>query len=307
MTLRLATFNLKDFFDARTENERMRVDTKVNGVAASLRRANADVVALQEVGSEALLAELVARVPELDYGACVVGSEDRRGIRNAMLSRLPVVWSRVHEARELPFPTFVEGDPEPFPGRIPLRRGVVQVRIDAPDFGELDVFPAHFQSNLPVPLQDREGRILVDRSPKGAGESAVRSLMLRAAEALYVRSLVDAAFAEDAERRICVMGDLNDTLDSLAVRLVCGVGPTSLFALRSASELVPPEQRYSCIHARGRSLIDHILLSARLHASLRHAEIHNEALRYHGPYADGEGITEDSDHALCMAELGAPG
>ena len=32
-------------------------------------------------------------------------------------------------------------------------------------------------------------------------------------------------------------------------------------------------------------------------------EIHNEALRYHGPHIDNTPLTEDSDHALCVAEL----
>src|SRR3954447_7405805 len=121
MTLRVATFNLKDFFEARREQERGTVEAKLAGAAESLRRARADVVALQEVGSIPLLERLVGAVSELGYEAPVIGSEDGRGIRNVVLSRLPIQWAQIHQAKALPFPRFVEGDDEPFRDRIPLR------------------------------------------------------------------------------------------------------------------------------------------------------------------------------------------
>ena len=101
MALRVATFNLKDFFAPRREQEHAVVEAKLSNVTASLRRAAADVVALQEVGSPELLGRLVQGLPELGYGTPVVGVEDRRGIRNAILSRHPIVWSQVHRARSL--------------------------------------------------------------------------------------------------------------------------------------------------------------------------------------------------------------
>src|SRR5687768_14939087 len=123
MPLRLATFNLKDFFLPRAEPERPIVEAKVANVAKELRRANADVVALQEVGAPELVERLVENeLKDLGYGAPVLGTQDKRGIRNAILSRFPIQWSQVHTAAALPFPKFVEGDPDPFPGRIPLRR-----------------------------------------------------------------------------------------------------------------------------------------------------------------------------------------
>lgn len=303
MTLRLATFNLKDFFAPRHEQERAVVEAKLSNVAASLRRARADVVALQEVGSTELLDRLVAEVAELGYGAPVVGTEDRRGIRNAILSRLPVLWSQVHQAKALPFPRFVEGDPDPFPGRIPLRRGVVHVRVEAGSIGEIDVLTAHFKSNLPAPLKRADGTEVPDTTPHAIGESAVRSLVQRAAEALFVRSIVDDVFARSPDHAICVMGDLNDTLESMPVRLVRGIDSTSKQYLRAAAEQLEESRRFSCFHGGSPTLIDHVLLSERLHRALRAFEIHNEALRYHGPHVEDTPLTEDSDHALCVAEL----
>src|SRR5262249_32858814 len=157
------------------------------------------------------------------YGAPVVGAPDRRGIRNVILSRHPIQWSQVHQSESLPFPRFVEGDPDPFPHRIPLRRAIIHVRLEAGALGEVDVLTGHFKSNLPADLKKSDGTEVKDMTPHGIGESAVRSLVQRAAEALYVRSLVDSIFAHSPDHAICVMGDLNDTLDSLPVRLVRGI------------------------------------------------------------------------------------
>lgn len=306
MGLRLATFNLKDFFSARREQERGIVEAKLANVAASLRRARADVVALQEVGSPELLDRLLQEVSELGYGAPVIGSEDRRSIRNVILSRLPVQWSQVHRASSLPFPKFIEGDADPFADRLRLRRGIVHVRVDAGALGEVDVLTAHFKSNLPAALKTVDGHDVPDTTPHALGESAVRSLVQRAAEALFVRGLVDGIFAHSPDHAICVMGDLNDTSDSLPLRLVRGIDATSKHYLRAGAEHVPADRRFSCFHGGSTTLIDHVLVSEALHRALHGFEIHNETLRYHGPHLEETPLTEDSDHALCVAEFAEP-
>lgn len=303
MAFRVATFNLKDFFSARSDAERAAVDAKLDHVATGLRRARADVLALQEVGSVDLLERLVASVAELGYEPAVVGAEDRRGIRNVILSRLPVLWAQVHEAKTLPFPRFADDDPEPFGARIPLRRGIVHVRVEAGALGEVDVLTAHFKSNLPVERRGSDGAPVLETTARGAGESAVRSLVLRAAEALHVRGLVDDIFSRSPDHAIVVLGDLNDTLESLPVRLVRGIDTKNKHHLRAAVETLPEEARYSSFHGGEEILIDHVLLSERLFRALRHYEIHNENLRYHGPFDPNTPLTVDSDHALCVAEL----
>lgn len=302
MTLRIATFNLKDFFPSKGPEQSAAVAEKVATAAASLRRANADVVALQEVG-EGMAQVLRDAVSELGYGPPVVGTADKRGIRNAIFSRLPVLWSQVHTAKALPFPRLFEGDPEPYEGRIPLRRGVVHVRVDAGGaLGEVDVLTAHFKSNLPALLKTATGTEIPDANVHAAGESAIRSLVQRAAEALYVRGLVDAVFAQSPDHAICMLGDLNDRADSLPVRLVRGLDPSHQHHLRITSDIFPAERRFSCFHGGGSSLIDHILASERLARALTSYEIHNEQLRDHGPPPDGDSaITADSDHALNLA------
>lgn len=303
MPLRIATFNLKDFFLPRSDAERSVAVGKFANIAANLRRANADVVALQEVGEEQQLDRLVKDVADLGYGAPVIGTADKRGIRCAILSRVPILWSQVHTHKTLPFPRFVEGDPDPFGERIPLRRGIVHVRVESPDLGEVDVLTMHFKSNLPVALRGADGREVPDTTPRMHAESALRSLVQRAAEAVYVRGLVDDVFRALPDHAVCVLGDMNDGIDSLPVRILRGLGEPPTNVLVPCAELVPADQRYSCFHGNTKTLIDHVLVSDRLFRAAKKFEIYNEALRYHGPHVEPVAPTEDSDHALCVAEF----
>ena len=303
MSLRIATFNLKDFFVPRSDAERAVAVGKFANISANLRRANADVVALQEVGEEQQLERLVSGLEDLGYGAPIVGTADKRGIRCALLSRLPVVWSQVHTHDKLPFPRFAEGDPEPFGTRIPLRRGIIHARVESPDLGEVDVMTMHFKSNLPVGFRTADGRERPDTSPAERAESALRSLIQRAAEAIYVRSLVDGAFKSSPDHAVCVLGDLNDVLDSLPIRILRGLGERAKDHLASCAEILPVAERYSCFHGNDRTQIDHILVSERLFRAVQNFEIYNEALRFHGAHIEPIAPTEDSDHALCVAEF----
>jgi endonuclease/exonuclease/phosphatase family metal-dependent hydrolase len=304
MPLRIATFNLKDFFLPRNDAERSVAPAKFANVAANLRRANADVVALQEVGEEQQLDRLVKELSDLGYGEPVVGTTDKRGIRCAILSRLPIQWSQVHTQKTLPFPRFIEGDNEPFVDRIPLRRGVVHVRVEAPNIGEIDVLTAHFKSNLPVRLRGVDGREIEDTTTRGRAESAIRSLVQRAAESLYIRGLVDDIMKASPDHAVCVLGDLNDKVDSLPVRILRGYGAPGHDSLRPVAELLPAEQHYSCFHGNEKALIDHVLVSERLFGFAKGYEIYNEGLRFHGEHIEPIAPTEDSDHALCVATFG---
>lgn len=303
MSLRIATFNLKDFFLPRSDVDRSVAPGKFANICKNLRRANADVVALQEVGEEQQVERLVTELSDLGYGAPVFGTADKRGIRCAILARLPIVWSQVHTRPSLPFPHFIEGDVDPFVDRIPLRRGIVHVRVESPELGEVDVMTAHFKSNLPVKKRTLDGREIEDTTAHARAESALRSLIQRAAEAVFVRGLVDDVLRASPDHAICVLGDFNDHADSLPVRIVRGVGEPAKDTLRSCAELLAEDRRYSCFHGNAKTLIDHVLVSDRLFAAAKSYEIYNEALRYHGPHIEPIAPTEDSDHALCVAEF----
>jgi endonuclease/exonuclease/phosphatase family metal-dependent hydrolase len=303
MGLTLATFNVKDLLEPR-------VEAKLDWIARVLTSCDADVVGLQEVGPPELLAAVLDRVPARGgYGEPVVGTADARGIRCALLSRLRVLEARVHTAEALPFPVFRAGDPPPFGVRIPLRRGVVHARVDAPGMGPLDVLVVHFKSSRPVPARDATGRELPASSAHARAEASLRSLAWRAAEALHVRGLVDAVLtAQGADARVAVAGDLNDVPDSPVLRVVRSDGAGELL---DCAVRVAPEARFSTLHDGRRTQIDHVLASASLYARLQAARFLNADLREHEPVADARPggpppppPTIDSDHAPLVTSFG---
>jgi predicted extracellular nuclease len=181
----------------------------------------------------------------------------------------------------------------------------VHVRVEDQEIGEIDVLTTHFKSNLPVRLRAADGREIEDLTSRARAESALRSLVQRSAEALYLRGLVDALMKQSPDHAVCVLGDLNDHFDSLPVKILRGHGAPTHDALRAAAELLPAERRYSCFHGNEKTLIDHILVSDRLFGLATAYEIFNEELRYHGPHVEPVAPTEDSDHALCVATFGS--
>lgn len=302
MTLRIATHNLLDFFEPSPEAPPSFLEEKMAFVASGLRRADADVVALQEVGSEPLVERLAKReLAGLGYAHVAFAPPDRRGIRCAILSRLPVLETHVHAAGSLRFPRFVESDPEPFGERIPLRRPLVHLRVSS-ELGPVDVLTLHFKSKLGRAMQSDAGEDLFDATARGFAESQLRSLVLRSAEALFVRGLVDGLLAEGHDK-VAVVGDFNDTLDSLPVQIVSGTGRDldPALVLSPAAALVPEARRFSARHGSRPQLIDHILVSQSLAQHLAGCEIFNEALRDHGPYDPEAPPATDSDHAVVLA------
>jgi endonuclease/exonuclease/phosphatase family metal-dependent hydrolase len=307
MPLTLATFNVKNLLAPRDERERAVLGEKLDWIGRMLRACDADVIALQEAGPPELVGAVVDRLGRsAGWGEPVLGTADARGIRCALLSRLPLLEARVQTADALDFPTFVRGDPPPFGRRIPLRRGVVHARVDAPQIGAIDVLVAHFKSARPVPLKDPSGADIEPASARERAEGAQRSLVWRGAEALYVRGLVDDELRAREGAHVVVAGDLNDVAASPVVRTVRGEGAGALLDCTAG---IDPAARYSVLHEGRPSQIDHALATAGLYARLRDARFLNEGLRDHAsPVTPSGAIDEapsvDSDHAPLVVRFG---
>jgi endonuclease/exonuclease/phosphatase family metal-dependent hydrolase len=306
MAWTVATFNVMNLLEPRDELERGRLDAKVDAVARTLLECDADVVALQEIGSIGLARALVAALPGAGYGEPFVGTADARGIRCALLSRLPVVDVREHTAGALPFPAFAAGDPPPFGTRIPLRRGVVHALVEAPHVGRVHVLSAHFKSRLGVPLRDAGGAELPATTARSRSEALVRSLVWRCAEALYVRGVVDNVLGHAPAAHVVFAGDLNDVPESPVLGAVRGEGHGPEAQLFDCTSRIPAESRFSVIHEGRGVQIDHALATAELHARVAGARFANADLRDHGPFVPGvpEAPSVDSDHAPLVVRFG---
>ncbi len=254
MGLVLATFNVLDLFDASDAD-------RIERLAALLRPHEPDIVALQEVGGDAATDALAEALGGYES---VLGDADDRGIRCALLSKHPIVESRILRADHLPFPRFRREDPEPFASRIPLRRSIPDVVVEKKDFGRIGVLVVHFKSRRGKAMQ---GEAL--ETTAHLAEAETRAVVWRCAEALFVRRAVDERLARDPNERLCVCGDFNDVPGSLPLRIVAGSAGVETDAARpdalvSCVDFITPAERFSVDHDGHPAAIDHALMSPAL-------------------------------------------
>lgn len=323
MGFSLATFNVRDLFDDEppqvigdldrgeyTPEKRARarglLQAKVEAVANVLCRLDADVVCLQEVKNERVcrlvIDQLEGRV--LPYSAVVVGgSDDVRGIKTAVLSRLALAGEpRRHTTTEgapgFSLPRIAEGDPEP--ALIHFRRGLLEVPLFLRDGGKVVLFNLHLKSGHPIHL----------RPPTSQGDLAdamLRATLHRMAEAARVRRLVDERLAEPGHAEVVVAGDFNEGPDSPVVRAVSGdpieeVRRNLPGALHSVTAGVPADRRFTFLWRGRRELLDHVLVSKGLWSRFQETRILNEVL-YDPESCLRERSREgaESDHAAILA------
>lgn len=303
MSLRVATYNLRNFFDdQRAESD---PQAKADWVSQAIGALEADVVALQEIGSESAMRRVVAALTDrgLEYEETVFGTPDERGIRCGLISRLPIMRSRVVSRDALDFPVFVDGDPSPFGARIPLKRGLVVVICDAGAVGQVAFVVAHFKSRRPVPIRRRDGESIPAGVTTAAGRvrDQVRSDTWRLAEALLVRETVDEVLEQLGSGNVMVLGDLNDVPNSPVLRAIAGRGGTH--ALIDLVEARVGAGAISILHAGGGLRLDHALGSDAIAKRVRGVEVRSEGLM---DIADLERLRlPDSDHAPVVVELDA--
>ncbi|UCG15235.1 MAG: endonuclease/exonuclease/phosphatase family protein [Phycisphaerales bacterium] len=234
--VRIATYNLLNLFDGEDDpyHDDEGTPTKprdaIEKVAATIRKIDADVLAVQEVENRFYLERVVqALLPDMGYREVVLfEGNDRRGIDVAILSRFPV--GPVTSYRHL---RFSDGNGV----EMSFRRDLLQARIEPPGAEAFEMFVVHLKS-------------------KGGGADA--SLPIRMGEAGQLRKVLDSVLARDARARFVVCGDFNDTLDSEPMRTILGTGPA---ALRHLADELPEAERVSFNKAPYRSMIDFILAS----------------------------------------------
>ncbi len=235
----VATFNMLNLFDAEDDPYRddggtpVKPRVEIEKLAETLRKLNADVVALQEVENRFYLERVVqAFLRDMGYEVVLFEGNDTRGIDVAVLSRLPV--GPVTSHRHLRFLT-EDGKPMAF------NRDLLQVRVQPPGAPAFDVYVVHLKSK------------------RGGDETTP----IRMGEATVVRRILDERLRAEPEARFLLCGDFNDTLDSRPVQTILGAGPTAL--VNVAAE-IPEADRISYNQEPHRSMIDFILCSPAMGA-----------------------------------------
>ena len=241
----VATYNLLNLFDEHDDPYRNDESTpakpreELERLADTIRRLDADVLALQEVENRGYLERFVKTLlPDMGYEHVVLfEGNDARGIDVALLSRLPV--GPVTSYRHLSF--------EDGKGRATsFRRDLLRARIEPPGEPPFDVFVTHLKS----------------KRSQDDGDS----LAVRMGEAGQIRRIFDDLLAADIQARFLLCGDFNDTLDSSPLAALIGGGTRKLGTF---VDDLPSDARISYNKEPYRSLIDFILASPAMTARYR--------------------------------------
>lgn len=255
-TFRVATYNLENY-DVLRPNRAVKSPESKAKVRASIHALHPDVLALEEVGGVTALSELQSSLKteglDLAYSECINGSDTNLHV--AVLSRWPFV---AHNS--LTNLDFLLGK-----RRFHVTRGFCEVEIRVNTNYSFTLIAAHLKSRRAVPQADEAE--------------------LRLEEARLLREHIDARLNADPELNLIVLGDLNDTKDSLPVHTVLGKGRARLTDTQPAErnpcepDRSPPppsgSRRITWTHYYSKedtySRIDYVLLSPGMAREWRRA------------------------------------
>ena len=282
--IRFATFNgfnlappgvkLYDNLEPLTADD---YEAKLDWTAQQLDQLDADVIGFQEVFSQAVLREVLARSRRYRnawHAGFEQGPGEGRLVPNvALVSRLPLAGPAVSYA------AFPDGVALP-PGSSDANRfarAPLHAQVLLPNRHVLDVLVVHLKSKRPDYHRGDN-----DSDPLLYAMANLRSLIRRGTEAVALRMLLTGlgrpvAADDDAElphspRPRIVLGDFNDVADAVTTTIVLGGGPAVLpdeaptdrffdsnqIQLRRGSG---PQAGYTNIHNGHHVTIDHILVS----------------------------------------------
>lgn len=231
------TLNLFDDIDdpyREDEGTPAKPRDQLEHLAQSIESLNADVVALEEVENRDYLQRFVdVFLPTMGYSEVeLIEGNDMRGIDVALLSRVPL--GPVRSNRHLRFV-----GPDGVTRR--FQRDALAVTVEPEGGQPLEIWVVH--------LKSKSG---------GAEESEP----IRIAEAQEIRRMLDKRLVDDAEARILVAGDFNDTFDSTSLKTIVGAGPNAMW---SAHLDLPNPNVITYNEGDFKSMIDFILCTPAMH------------------------------------------
>ncbi|HEY4414661.1 MAG TPA: endonuclease/exonuclease/phosphatase family protein [Verrucomicrobiae bacterium] len=206
-TIRIAEYNVENYLDQPTESRHFAKseDAKAK-VRESIKAANPDVLALEEMGSTNALLELQASLKadglDFPYWEHVQGFDTN--IHVAVLSKLPIIARRPHTNDNF----LLDGR------RFRVSRGFAEVDIQANTDFTFTLIVAHLKSGRLIPEADETE--------------------LRLQEATVLRGIIDEKLKGHPDVKLVVLGDLNDVQNTASTKEVIGRGKLKLFDTRPA-------------------------------------------------------------------------
>ena len=191
--LTVATYNVRNMLDAHDDPHSLdeerppKKHRQIKQIAKTIRRLNADVVAIQEIENTAILDTMIHNhLKGLGYRYVLVQpTNSRYGLNLGLISRKPILSVTSHRLMDLPMPA--NGPHRKF------ARDLLHAQIQVTQQKILDLFVAHFKSRHDSP-----------DDPKSA--------KWRLAEADATRRVIERTAADRGhDAWILVAGDLNAT------------------------------------------------------------------------------------------------
>ncbi len=253
-TLTVATYNVENYnsADRRTEAgyrpDYPKPEVQKTALRAIIRRLDADVLALQEIGPRPYLEELRHDLKNegLDYPHAAIleadGLDPDRHV--AVLSKRP--FTTVARHADLTF--------KYFGGTERTKRGLLEVRLAAGG-AELTIFVVHLKSKLTERPDDPQ------------------SELQRAGEAEAVRDRVLKIFPDPAAARFLILGDCNAGRTERPLRALLDRGKTPITTWLPAADSHDEVWTYFWRQQDTYERIDHALVSPGLRPSVVSAKI----------------------------------
>lgn len=205
-TFRVATYNVENYLDADTETRHAKTPEAKARVCEAILALKPDVLALEEMGKPSALQELRGSLKsgglDFPYWEHVAGFDTN--VHVALLSRFPITKSRLWTNENF----LLNGR------RFRVSRGFAQAEIQVSTNYAFTLLCAHLKSRRPVPEADEQE--------------------LRIEEAKLLREKIDAILAPNPDANLVVLGDFNDTQDTLAAKTVISRGKRKLIDTRPA-------------------------------------------------------------------------
>jgi endonuclease/exonuclease/phosphatase family metal-dependent hydrolase len=302
--LTVMTWNVQNLFPAGHEfgpATQAQYDDKIAALAEVIDAVEPDVLALQEVGPDEVLADLDAACA-IDFDNRLTGLPDDRGIRVALLSPRRLANRRdivsypsgvvPVQALDLIFDDPATAQNEALTASV--GRGLLSATLRAG--GEkVTVVVAHLKSKL-VSYERRPG--VVGGSPFAPNDEGERlrysgyALFRRTAEAMTSRAALDAILARDGDEpgegpgtgqanAVVFCGDLNDEPFAATTQVIQGPGGSEIdfrpgsgfrtadsgdgYRMWNLHRLLPPDgPQHTRVYRDRGELIDHVFASRRL-------------------------------------------
>ena len=198
-SLRFIAYNVENwltmdrYIDGKRESSKGKPESEKEAIVSILVRHRPDVIGLCEIGTKEDLADLQSRLKarglDLPHSHHTGGFDPVR--RLALLSRLPIVSTELHEELEYELEGKTMG----------MGRGILDATVDTP-VGHVRLLGCHLKSKREVPEADQE--------------------MMRRSEAHLLRQHATSILEDDPATQMLVYGDFNDMRQASALRTIRG-------------------------------------------------------------------------------------